>query len=757
MADQRDEFFSEAQEIVDILARDLLMLDDALRRSAVDPDTVNDLFRGVHTLKGLSGLFGLDRLSQLTHELESKLDELRLGRLPLNASLLDRLFRAVELIGRLLAAARNTGRDEDPELEPFLAELKLPAQLPAEDPKSLGEYELEEGLVEVLTEYEEHRLRANIASGTPLYRVRATFPLTSIDKGLDDLKARAKPLGEIITYLPTGNSGSDDSLELDILFASNAAIEQLRQRIDAPGVSLAPIPRRTGTIAPPSRQEGQAPPSDLALQKDIPPPPRMPAGQGGAGSMSMPAEDYHADHSAEHGAALGASGSLATPLPPRRGTPVAPRPEGAELEPAAKGPIGPAGQRTGHSVRVDIRRLDHLMNVLGEFAIVRGALSRLTDRVRQMPGMRDVTTELHRLNRAFERNLEEMQGGILEVRMVPLGQVFERLARAVRQISRASGKEIRLVITGSETEVDKLIVEELSDPLLHLVRNSIDHGIEAAEERNRLGKPAEGTIALNAYQAGNHVMIEIEDDGAGIDEARVLSVAMRRDIVREDEARDLSRREVLNLIFLPGFSTREAVTDLSGRGVGLDVVKTNIGRLGGVVDVSSEGGIGTKFTITLPITLAILRALLVGVAGRQYALPLSSVAEATVLDPTKIRTIEGREITTLRGETLTLCRLERLFAHRRETGAPSRQYIVVVALGGRRVGFIVDHLFGQQDIVIKALGKSLAGVRGFAGATDLGDQRVGLVLDAAALLEEVLAGASERRFVEVLGGGRTAS
>jgi two-component system chemotaxis sensor kinase CheA len=414
-------------------------------------------------------------------------------------------------------------------------------------------------------------------------------------------------------------------------------------------------------------------------------------------------------------------------------------------------------QRGAHSVRVDIRRLDHLMNVLGEFAIVRGALTRLTDRVRQMAGMRDVTTELHRLNRAFERNLAEMQSGILEVRMVPLGQVFERLARAVRQISRANAKEIRLVITGSDTEVDKLIVEELSDPLLHIVRNSIDHGIEAQDDRTKLGKPTEGTIALNAYQAGNHVMIEIEDDGAGIDETRVLATAIRRGIIVEDEARDLSRREIINLIFLPGFSTRDAVTDLSGRGVGLDVVKTNISRLGGVVDVSSEAGIGTKFTITLPITLAILRALLLGVAGRQYAIPLSSVAEATVLDRAKIRTIEGREITSLRGETLPLCRLDRLFGHRRD-GAPAREFIVVVALGGRRVGLVVDELFGQQDIVIKALGKSLSGARGFAGATDLGDQRVGLVLDAGALLDEILAGASERRIAaEVHGGGRSAS
>ena len=529
----------------------------------------------------------------------------------------------------------------------------------------------------MLTEYEEHRLRANIAAGTPLYRVRARFPLTSIDKGLDELKLRAKPLGEIITYLPTGSSGDDDSLELDILFASNAPIEQLRLRVDAPGVNISSIPKRGVAQATSDRAKDKArnsipsvsPPADDEDDADLlPPPPKVPRGAGRSSHASASASaspsstaDRGTDRPPPRVAreSTGAYDKLAprdTPVPPspKRMTPAAPKPDGtAGGGGGAEGGEGGgrAIQRGTHSVRVDIRRLDHLMNVLGEFAIVRGALSRLTDRVRQMPGLRDVTTELHRLNRAFERNLAEMQSGILEVRMVPLGQVFERLARAVRQISRANNKEIRLVITGSDTEVDKLIVEELSDPLLHTVRNSIDHGIESADERARIGKPAEGTIALNAYQAGNHVMIEIEDDGAGIDEARVLSTAVRRGIVRDDEARDMSRREIIGLIFLPGFSTRENVTDLSGRGVGLDVVKTNISRLGGVVDVTSEMGIGTKFTITLPITLAILRALLLGVAGRQYALPLSSVAEATVLDLQKIRTVEGREITSLRGET----------------------------------------------------------------------------------------------------------
>jgi two-component system chemotaxis sensor kinase CheA len=333
-----------------------------------------------------------------------------------------------------------------------------------------------------------------------------------------------------------------------------------------------------------------------------------------------------------------------------------------------------------------------------------------------------------------------MQDAILEVRMVPLGQVFERLARVVRQISRELGKEIRLVITGAETEIDKLIVEELSDPLMHMIRNAIDHGIEELSEREKVGKPEAGTIALNAFQKGNHVMIEIEDDGRGIDEKALVAKAVGLGQLDAADAPDLSRDEILGLIFLPGLTTRSEAGDLSGRGVGMDVVKTNIGKLGGVIDVHSESGIGTKMTITLPITLAIVSALLIRVARQVFAVPLSSVSEALQFDGSGVNWVDGREVMTLRGSTLPLCRLDRLLDLEDPGERLRRRFVVVAAIGHRRLGLIVDHLYGQQDIVIKSLGRSLASVRGFAGATDLGDQHVGLVLDVAAIIEEVLIG-----------------
>jgi len=367
---------------------------------------------------------------------------------------------------------------------------------------------------------------------------------------------------------------------------------------------------------------------------------------------------------------------------------------------------------------------------------------------------RELAVELARLNRTFERHLAQMQSGILEVRMVPLGQAFDKLARVVRQISREHAKDVNLVITGAETEIDKLIVEELSDPLMHMIRNAIDHGIEPRDERLRVGKPPIGTIALNAFQKGNHVVIEVEDDGRGMDPEALLAAAVRRGVVSPDEAKELGPRELLALVFMPGFTTKEVATDLSGRGVGLDVAKTNIAKLGGVVDITSDVGIGTKMTITLPITLAIINVLLVEIGARLFAMPLASVEEAIALDQSQVRTIEGREVLTVRGASLPICRLARMFGVPQSSRARPRAFVVIAQVGNRRLGFVVDELVGQQDIVIKALGKSLAKVRGFAGATELGDQRVALVLDVAALIEEVLAPGETRFLATTAEGGR---
>jgi two-component system chemotaxis sensor kinase CheA len=689
----REEFLAEAQEIVETLSRDLLVLDQSQKEGSTDPDLVNEIFRGVHTLKGIAGMFGYHQIGAVAHALEDLLEDLRLGRVELTQEVLDVLFEGVENFQRLLGGAKQSQRDLDLNRYALSIErVSASKSIPDEDP--ISNYDLDESVLAVLTEYEEHRLRTNVAQGIPLYRLKVRFSLVDIDTELEALKARAKPLAEILTYLPSMGESDGDSIELDILLASRAEKARLEAALASPNATLRQVPRRAKASPPPRPRRSTPPPREA---------PHVTSAGSGAPIVVAP-------------------------------------PKAEESEDA----VDLSLRSLSNTVRVDIRKLDYLMNVVGELSIVKNAVGRVSERLRSSPEWRALATELHRVHRSFERQLAELQDGILDVRMVPLRQVFDKLARVVRQVARDHEKEIRLVVTGADTEVDKLIVEELSDPLMHIIRNAIDHGIEKPKIRELGGKSTVGTLALNAYQKGNHVLIEIEDDGAGISIDKLFETAVRRGIWSPDVRRELSKEEILNVIFLAGFTTRSAITDLSGRGVGLDVVKTNISRLGGIVDVESEHGTGTKFTITLPITLAIISALVVRVGDQVFAIPITSVQEALVLVPSAVRTVEGREVITLRGATLPLCRLDRLFGIPRQDSAP-RRYVVVSSLGQRRVGFVVDELRGQQDIVIKALGASIRDVRGFAGATDLGDQRVALVLDAPSLLEEVLKGSEHGR------------
>lgn len=678
----RSEFIAEAQEIIEQLSRDLLVLDHGQKQGNPDPELINAVFRGVHTLKGIAGMFGFKDLGEVAHTLEDVLDQLRLGKIELTQETLDALFECVEVLQRLLSSGPDAPK---PDLARFH---RLMGGLSAEvsEPETgFDAYGLDTGVLSVLTEYEEHRLRTNIEQGVPLFRLRVCFGLMSIDTDLEELKSRAKPVAEIITYLPSMEGGDDDAIELEVLLASRVDVGELRDTL-AMG--------KDAVLEPVARAE---PPRDAT----IPPPARVP----GAPISAAPAP-----------------ASVAAPAAPAREVSA----DALSLRGVTK------------TVRVDISKLDHLMNIVGELAIVRSGVSKLLDRLRGDPQHRPLVAELHRIHRGFERHLDDLQDGVLDVRMVPLGQTFDRLARAVRQVSREHGKDVRLVVSGADTEVDKLIVEELTDPLLHIIRNAIDHGIERPEARERIGKQGTGTLALNAYHKGNHVVIEVEDDGAGMNEDAILEAAIAGGRLTPEAGAELQRADRLALIFIPGITTTKEVTDLSGRGVGMDVVKTHISRLGGVIDVQSEADVGTKFTITLPITLAIISALVVRVLGRTFCIPLTVVQEVLLLDPHELRRVEGHEVITLRGATLPICRLGKLFRLSEPSGRSPKEYVVVTSLGQRRLGLVVQGMEGQQDIIIKPLGKSLQRVRGFAGATDLGDQRVVLVLDAPSILEEVL-------------------
>jgi two-component system, chemotaxis family, sensor kinase CheA len=687
MSDPRDnvqqEFLAEAQELVESLSRDLLLLDEAHHRNErMDPRLVNEIFRSVHTLKGIAGMFGYKHVGAVAHALEDLLDDLRLGRAALGPQLLDVLFDSVERFQRFLALEDPQSPEEEPGVRAYIAAIRsIGAEAVDEDGDPLEGYAIDPAVLSVLTEYEEHRLRACIREGLHLYRLRAAFDLTAIDESIETLRDVARGDVEIITYLPSMEGGNEETIELVVLLASRVTESEFKAHFEG----------RYGTV------------EAIVQRAHLPTlPPKLTSIPSGPVSMGPPVEDDASQ---------------------------------ASLRSVA------------NSVRVDIRKLDHLMNVVGELALVRSAVNRIVERFKGESMHRQSLTDLDRIGRGFERQLAELRTGILDVRMVPLGQVFNKLARIVRQGAREHDKQIRLVVTGANTEVDKLIVEELTDPLMHLVRNAIDHGIEAADARTRSGKRAEGTLALNAYHKGSNVVIEVEDDGAGMNAHKLRDAAVMRGLLSADASREMTRQEMLNLVFLPGLSTNSEITDMSGRGVGMDVVRTNILRMAGMISIASEHGIGTKITITLPITLAIIRALIVTVASRTFALPITAVREAILYSPKEVRTIQGREVISLRGETLAICDLARLFGFR---GASRREgkFVVVGAMGNRELGFVVDGLIGQEDVIIKALGKSLSSVRGFAGATDLGDQKVALVLDAPALFTEYFDGSDALRSLE---------
>ena len=408
---------------------------------------------------------------------------------------------------------------------------------------------------------------------------------------------------------------------------------------------------------------------------------------------------------------------------------VAPEPLATAPEPAESESL----KSLSETVRVDIRKLDELMNLVGELGIQREALGSLAARLGAEPATARPAAECLRIHKDLDRRLRELQAAVLDVRMVPLRQVFEKVARVVRRLRQELGKDARLELQGADTELDKLIVEELVDPLMHVVRNALDHGLEPASERAAAGKPAQGRVRIEAFQRGNHVVVAVADDGRGIDRAALRARAEAAGLLRGDQ--ELADRELLELVFAPGISTRSEVGATSGRGVGMDVVRTNVARLGGVVDVESRPGRGTTISLTLPITLAIIPSLVVEASGQRFAVPLGAVQETLAVEPGAVQRSEGRELLDLRGAPLPL---RRLAAELGLGAAPpgARCFAVVLGMGEARLGLLVDRLEGQQDAVIKPIHGPVSSVRGIAGAAELGGPQPVLVLDASTLLAD---------------------
>ena len=672
------EFVSEAEEILETMRARLADLSDRLSAGAeADPESVNALFRAAHSLKALAGLFRFDPISELAHKLEDVLDGLRLGRVALAAPLVGWLDETIALFGSLLGqvgdgAALSESAARIEQLTAGVAELTAPAQ-PQDEFASL---DLDASVLRALTEYEEHRLRENIRRGRHIALVDAPFEIKTFEEGLAELSGALRESGEVLSTLPTPGDALESQIRFSLLVATDLSPAELTARIEFPGAAVRTV--RAGRAGP------------------RPPAPAEPAAAPAAPAMT-PAE-------------------LAADAP-------APIPELESLK------------SISDTVRVDIRKLDDLMNLVGELVIQRGAIGDLIARLGGHSETAKIARDFTKVHKALDRKLRELQSAVLEVRMVPLRQVFEKVSRVVRRLRRELGKQVELEIRGADTELDKLIVEALVDPLMHIVRNALDHAIEPADERRALLKQETGRISIDAFQRGSHVVIQVRDDGRGIDRAALRGRAEQLGLVAPDAA--LSEKETLDLIFAPGISTREEVSETSGRGVGMDIVRSNLAALGGVVDVESTPGRGTAIAMTLPITLAIIQSLIVGVRDRRFAIPLNSVLETLVIDPTAIQVSEGRSLLNLRGTPLLLRRIDEEFAL---TGGARavRPCVIVIGIGEQRVGLVVDRLEGQQDTVIKPIQGPVQNLRGISGATDLGDQDPVLVLDLSALVEDAL-------------------
>ncbi len=664
----REEFTSEAEELLDALSRDLVEFE--AQGANVRPELVNKIFRGVHSLKGLAGMLGFGEISELSHNLEDMLDKLRMGRIAITKELTDLLYDAVDTLNRLVMAIN------DPSLQALIDITNLTSRIHQavtnqpeqkhQDP--FAELTLDEQTRKSLTEYEEHRLIENVRSGKHILAVEVTFDLADFDERLRVLTASLSDAGEVISTLPALDGIGGSGIAFRLLYGSllnEAAV---------------------AAIAPDAKVS--------SLRK-----PTAPARTVEEGGLAIPE---------------------------------APADEDLSI------------RSLSQTVRVDIGKLDHVMNIVGELIIERTQLETLTHSP-EVQQVRMLSHELTKISRNLDRRLNELQKSVIETRMVPVGQIYSKLSRTVRKIARELNKEMELILRGEDTELDKMMVELLADPLMHIIRNAIDHGIESPEARRAAGKSPVGRVTLDAYQQGNSVVLDITDDGRGIDPENVRAVAVKRGLITDREAIDEHR--IVELIFTPGFSTAAAVSEISGRGVGLDVVKRNLQEMKGTIDVLSKPGEGTTFRIMLPITLAIIQALIVRAAGEKFAIPLTSVEESLRIYTRDIRTVERREVFTLRESTIPLLRLSDAFklSDGHDRGPDAKWFVVVTRSGEKTVGLLVDALVRQQEIVIKSIGERLKSTPGIAGATELGESEIILVLDAGSLIDNFGGRAREYR------------
>lgn len=679
-------FIEESKEHLQGLNQSLLQLE----KNPEDMAVLNEIFRVAHTLKGMAGTMGFARMAKLTHAMEDVLHALRSNEIKVNTRMVDILFKCLDALENYInniIAGGNEGSNEYADIVTELHNIRSGKQtvqeVKAEKAEKTAEPPVQAFAVSTVPDIAVNQFEQNAINKAKEMGMNALQITVVLNKGCLLKSARAfiifqtlEKYSEIIKSEPSVQDIEDERFDnqFTVIVLSKETEELFNKELN----SISEV--------------------DAVLIKAL---------------ASAPAAVPEASKAEVQAAAAVKSVSMETEAR-------------EEAEDTSGKAAATSKTKTQRTVRVDIDRLDVLMNLVGELIITKTRLEGSDGAARSQ--------EYNETVEYLERIITSLNDAVMKVRMVPVETVFNRFPRMIRDISKDLGKEIVLTLSGEETELDRTVIDEIGDPLIHLLRNSVDHGIEPVDRRRELGKPEAGHISLKAYQAGNNVIIEVEDDGEGINLDKVKKKAIEKGIISKEHAATLSQKDIIDFLFKPSFSTADQITSLSGRGVGLDVVKTKIEALGGRVEVETEKGKGSKFLIRLPLTLAIYQALLVRVGNEKYAIPLSSIHQIYNISPEEIKLVQKQEVMLLRNSVIPIVRLSRVLEVPMEETTPKTLTIVIVRKGEKLSGFVVDSVIGQQEIVIKSLGKLMTGIKTIAGATILGDGNVALIVDVNSMV-----------------------
>lgn len=692
MSQYLDLFLQEAEEQIEILERETLQLE-----REPSNERLQVIFRAAHTLKGSSRAMGFSHFAELTHEMENVLDQLRNGHLAVSTPIADALLACIDTLSQM-ATSIGEGQGDGLECGVLVARLQALQANPQGEATSKSSPAPEPAKAGTTCSLSpDQRTELTLADAEcPVYHAAFQLHAECVMKFVRAFMAisMVQEEGELLLAFPSTDALEEEQFdqEFELVFQSAGDIESMRARLATISELESVTVRRITEI--PSDPEVDLEPVASGEVIELPT----------ASVAPTPA-------------------SAPSPSPAPVATP-------ASAEAAAANGAGAAKKsETGQTVRVDVARLDNLMNLVGELVIDRTRIAQIGNDLASRHSDQVIDEMLEAVGH-IARITSDLQDQLMKARMLPIETVFNRFPRVVRDLAQKLGKDVRLDLVGGDTELDRSVIEVIGDPLLHIIRNSVDHGIEGAELRAQRGKPAQGSVKVTARHQENHIVIEIEDDGGGIDTDRVRAKAIASGLVDASAAAKLSEREVLQFIFHSGLSTAAQVSEVSGRGVGMDIVRSNIQKLGGLIDLETRLGEGTKFTLRLPLTLAIIRGLLVQVKQQSYVLPLTSVVETLLVSPNQIQRVNQREVIVIRGQTTPLVRMNE--SMRLDTPAsrvPQDLYVVIVGLAEQRIGLVVDRLIGEQEVVIKSLSRFCGEVQGINGATILGDGNVALIVD----------------------------